>query len=143
MASLLKTFTFVHVRINLWWLMICSFSTNTHIHIKFLPAPWGIWRWFSPAQWEIWPKFFRKVKFPGVRPGGMIAVGIDWYIIVVENGVFLLLLSPIAGKEDSTGNMVRTRRKQASFSNLLFLIASFVFIEFDLFEFIWAKNGIY
>jgi hypothetical protein len=47
-------------RINMWWLMICSFSTNTHIHITFLPAPWGIWRWFSPAQWGIWPKFFEK-----------------------------------------------------------------------------------
>jgi hypothetical protein len=44
------------------------------------------------------------------------------------------------GKEDSTGNMARAGRKQASFSNILFLIVSFVFIEF---EFIGAKNGIY
>jgi hypothetical protein len=44
----------------------------------------------------------------------------------------LLLLSPIAGKEDSTGNMARTERiKQARFSNILFLIVSFVFIEFE------------
>ena len=41
------------------------------------------------------------------------------------------MLSPIAGKEDSTGNMARMRRKQASFSNILFLIVSFVFIEFE------------
>jgi hypothetical protein len=45
-----------------------------------------------------------------------------------------------AGKEDSTGNMARARRKQASFSNIFFLIVSFVFIEF---EFIGARNGIY
>jgi hypothetical protein len=32
---------------------------------------------------------------------------------------------------DSTGNMARMRRKQASFSNILFLIVSFVFIEFE------------
>ena len=34
-------------------------------------------------------------------------------------------------EEDSTGNMARTRRKQASFCNVLFLIVSFVFIEFE------------
>jgi hypothetical protein len=32
--------------------------------------------------------------------------------------------------------MARMQRKQASFSNVLFLIVSFVFIEFNLFEFI-------
>jgi hypothetical protein len=46
----------------------------------------------------------------------------------------LLLLSPVAGKEDSTGNMARARRKQTSFSNILFLIVSFVFIEFETME---------
>ena len=40
----------------------------------------------------------------------------------------------------ATGNMARARRKQASFSNISFLIVSIVFIEF---EFIGAKNGIY
>jgi hypothetical protein len=30
--------------------------------------------------------------------------------------------------------MARMQRKQARFSNVLFLIVSFVFIEFDLFE---------
>ena len=47
------------------------------------------------------------------------------------------MLSLIAGNEDSTGNMARMRRKQASFSNILFLIVSFVFIEF---EFILQKK---
>ena len=41
------------------------------------------------------------------------------------------MLSLIAGNEDSTGNRARMRRKQASFSNILFLIVSFVFIEFE------------
>ena len=89
MASLLTLSPLiVHVRIYLWWLMICSFSTNTHIHIKFLPAPWGIWQWFSPAQWGIWPKFFRKSNSRGFAWGGgggleLGSVGIDWYISVI------------------------------------------------------------
>ena len=50
-----------------------------------------------------------------------------------ENGVFCFCCRQ-SREEDSTGNMARTRRKQASFSNILFLIVSFVFIEFELLE---------
>ena len=31
---------------------------------------WGIWPSNLATYWEILPKFFKKVKFPGVCPGG-------------------------------------------------------------------------
>jgi hypothetical protein len=55
-------------------------------------------------------------------------------------GYFCFCCHQSREKRNSTGNMARMRRKQASFSNVLFLIVSFVFIEFDLFQFIGAKN---